>query len=190
MLPFIPRARARLAHAYGHPYGGVLRPEGSPACERCAAAASTQEASLRQYRSVGLRRPLSVVPQRSRCVEDRPARDCDPLAPCRVQSLLAVEIEASRRKAEGIRGDTPTDPCHEPCEPTMGRTADSRRTSQARHRHWADERGEVYGAAQATALSGLANVSSQPCRRHRRDGPVRRSDDFVPAPLRLADPAP
>jgi Gamma-glutamyltranspeptidase len=33
-------------------------------------------------------------------VGDRPARDCDPLAPCRVQSLLAVEIEASRSLVE------------------------------------------------------------------------------------------
>jgi hypothetical protein len=74
---------------------------------------------------------------------DRPARDCDPLAPRRVQSLLALEIEASRRKAEGVGGDTPIDPCREPREPVMGRTADSRRALEAWHRHAADERGEV-----------------------------------------------
>src|ERR1700736_6401565 len=69
------------------------------------------------------------------------------------------KIETSRRKANDVGGDTPTDPCHEPCEPTMGRAADSRRTPQARHRHRADERGEVYGAAQATAISGLEDFS-------------------------------
>src|SRR3984893_17831723 len=37
---------------------------------------------------------------------------------------------------------------------------------------------------------GWRTFLSQPCRWHRRDRPVRRSDDFVPAPLRLAGPAP
>jgi len=42
----------------------------------------------------------------------------------------------------------------------------------------ADERGQIYGAAQKTAVPGLEDVSAQLCRWHRRDGPVRGSDDF------------
>ena len=53
-----------------------------------------------QYRSVGLRRLLPVVPQCSRCVEDRPARDCDPVAPCRFRAYWRWK---SRR-----RGGRPT----------------------------------------------------------------------------------
>jgi hypothetical protein len=145
--------------------------------DQCAAVDSTQEASLRQYRSVGLRRPLPVVPQCSRCVEDRPARVCDPVAPCRVQSLLALEIEASRRKANGVGGDTPTDPCYEPCEPTMGRAADSRRTPRAWHRHRAvsEARLEPHYAAQRCRNSNRATCIRSESGRNgsERDGRCR-----------------
>src|ERR1700730_221595 len=117
-------------------------------------------------------------------------RHCDPLASCRVQSLLAHEIGASRRKAEGVAGVAPVDPRHEPGEPAVGRTAYPRRTSQAWHRYRADERGQVYGAQEATTDPGLEDVSEQPCRWHRCDEPVRRCHDFVPAALWLGDPAP
>src|SRR6266702_878431 len=72
----------------------------------------------------------------------------------------------------------------------MGCTADPRRTAQARHRCRADECSQVHGAAEATALPGLDDFSAQSCRRDRRDGSFRGADDFVPASVWLADPAP
>src|SRR5262245_5808986 len=64
-------------------------------------------------------------------------------------------------QADGAAGSTPLDPCDEPCEPALGRTADAWRTPQARHRRRADERDEVYGAQEATTISGLEDVSPQ-----------------------------
>src|SRR6266704_7100806 len=49
---------------------------------------------------------------------------------------------------------------------------------------------QVHGAAEATALPGLDDFSAQSCRRDRRDGSFRGADDFVPASVWLADPAP
>src|SRR5712692_11290984 len=72
----------------------------------------------------------------------------------------------------------------------MGCAADPRRTAQARHRRWADECSQVHGAAEATAVPGLDDLSAQPCRRDRRDGSFRGADDFVPASVWLAHLAP
>src|SRR6266705_732281 len=72
----------------------------------------------------------------------------------------------------------------------MGCTADPWRTAQACHRCWADECSQVHGAAEATAVPGLDELSAQPCRRDRRDGSFRGADDFVPASVWLADRAP
>src|ERR1700730_7778301 len=49
----------------------------------------------------------------------------------------------------------------------MGCTADPRRTAQPRHRCRADECSQVHGAAEATAVPGLDDLSAQPCRRDR-----------------------
>jgi hypothetical protein len=54
--------------------------------------------------------------------------------------------------------------------PLWGCTADPRRTPQAGHRCWADECSQVHGAAEATVVPGLDDLSTQPCRRDRRDG--------------------
>jgi formylglycine-generating enzyme required for sulfatase activity len=43
----------------------------------------------------------------------------------------------------------------------LGRTADAWRTPQARHRRRADECDEVYGAQEATTVSGRDDVSAQ-----------------------------
>src|SRR5713101_3953339 len=50
-----------------------------------------QKASPQQHRPIDIRRPLSAVPRCSRRAGDRQAGYRDPLAPRRVQSLLALE---------------------------------------------------------------------------------------------------
>ena len=74
--------------------------------------------------------------------------------------------------------------------PALGRTADAWRTPQARHRRRADECDEIYGAQEATTVSGLEDVSPQSRGWDCCDGSVRGANNFVSASLWLADPAP
>ncbi len=68
-----------------------------------------------------------------------------------------------------------------------GDTAHPRRTAQARHRNRTDQRGQVHGQAKRPAIPRLEDVPSQSCRRHRRDGSVRRTDNLISSALRLVD---
>src|SRR6202048_1608272 len=61
------------------------------------------------------------------------------------------------------------------------------RTPQARHRYRTDQRGQVHGQATRPAIPRLEDVPPQPCRRHRRDGSVRRTDNLISSALRLVD---
>src|SRR5207244_11009339 len=64
-----------------------------------------------------------------------------PLAPRRIRSLLALEIESARRPTEGTTGDSSAHSRHEYCEPTMGCTADPRCTPYwVRNTHVSNER--------------------------------------------------
>jgi hypothetical protein len=72
--------------------------------------------------------------------EPRNARYGDPLAPRRLPSLLALEIEIARWSTEDTTGDSPAHSRHEYCEPALGCTADPRRTPHARHRCRANDR--------------------------------------------------
>jgi len=54
--------------------------------------------------SIDIRRPFSAVPRCSGRAGDRQAGHRDPLAPGRVQSLLALEIENPRGAAKGAAG--------------------------------------------------------------------------------------
>jgi transposase InsO family protein len=56
------------------------------------------------------------------------------LASCWLSFVLAMEVEMSRRQTKGAVRNSPTDPRHEPRQPTLGCSPDSRRTPQARHR--------------------------------------------------------
>src|ERR1700692_3970214 len=62
-------------------------------------------------------------------LKDRQARDRDPLASCRLQSVLALEIKTAQRP-----GDPSAHSRDKFRQPIMGRTTDSRRASQARYR--------------------------------------------------------
>jgi hypothetical protein len=57
-----------------------------------------------------------------------------------------------------------TDPRHEPRQPTLGRSPDSWRTPQARHRSWPNLSRQVHGQAQETAIPRLEDIPSQPRR--------------------------
>ena len=61
------------------------------------------------------------------------------------------------------------------------------RQSQDRHRYRTDQRGQVHGQAKRPAIPRLEDVPSQSCRRHRRDGYVRRTDNLISSALRLID---
>ena len=84
-------------------------------------------------------------------------------------------------------GNTRADPRDEHCQSAVGSATDPWRTAQARHRYRTDQRGQVYGQAKRPAVPRLEDVPPQPCRRHRGDGSVRRTDDLVSLALWLAD---
>src|SRR4029077_2271041 len=100
-------------------------------------------------------------------------------------SVLALEIKTARRPAKDPAGDPSSYSRDESRQPIMGRTTDPWRASQARHRCWANHRCKVYGVGKATAVPRVEDVSSQSCRRHRVDGPVRGSDNLIPTLLRV-----
>jgi hypothetical protein len=70
------------------------------------------------------------------------------------QIVLALEIEASRRPADGAAGNTRADPRDEYRQSTLGSATNSWRASQARHRHRTDQRGQVYGQAESPPSQG------------------------------------
>src|SRR6201995_5519800 len=109
------------------------------------------------------------------------------MAPRRVQIVLAVEVAAPRRPTNCSARDTHAYPRDEHCQSSVGSAADPWRTPQARHRYRTDQRGQVHGRATRPAIPRLEDVPSQSCRRHRRDGSVRRADNLVSSALRLVD---
>src|ERR1700726_1931842 len=109
------------------------------------------------------------------------------MAPRRVQIVLAVEVAAPWGPTNCGAGDTQAYPRDEHCQSAVGSAADPWRTPQDRHRYRTDQRGQVHGQAKRPAIPRLVDVPSQSCRRHRRDGSVRRTDNLVSAALWLAD---
>src|SRR6478736_4556227 len=103
------------------------------------------------------------------------------------RSYWRLEIEASRRPADGAAGNTRADPRDEYRQSTLGSATNSWRASQARHRNRTDQRDEVYGQAERPAIPGLEDVPPQSCRRHRGDGSVRRTDDLISLALWLVN---
>ena len=146
-----------------------------------------EEAGSQQYRSAGICGVVSFGPRYSECSDNHQAGDADPLAPRWVSKILAVEIESSRWPAKDkVRGSTAhsRDEC---CESVLGSNSDPRRAPQARHQCRADDGCQVYGSGKATTVSGMEDVSSQPCRWYRVDGPVRGPVNLVPAVIWAAN---
>src|SRR6202035_1208023 len=101
--------------------------------------------------------------------------------------ILALEIESAGWQANSSVGDTQAYPRDGHCQSAVGSAADPWRTPQARHRYRTDQRGQVHGQAKRPAIPRLEDVPSQSCRRHRRDGSVRRTDNLISYALRLFD---
>jgi transposase InsO family protein len=74
------------------------------------------------------------------------------LASCRLPSVLALEIKTARWPSKDPAGHPSSHSRDEPRQPIMGRTTDSLRASQARHRCRANHRCKVYGEGRATAV--------------------------------------
>src|SRR6187455_1038202 len=70
------------------------------------------------------------------------------------QIVLALEIEALRRPADGAAGNTRADPRDEYRQSTLGSATNSWRASQARHRDRIDQCGQVYGQAEGPPSQG------------------------------------
>src|SRR6202051_2743561 len=99
------------------------------------------------------------------------------MASRRLPIILALEIESAGWQANGSVGDTQAYPRDEHCQSSVGSAADPWRTPQDRYRYRTDQRGQVHGQAKRPAIPRLEDVPSQSCRRHRRDGYVRRTDN-------------
>jgi hypothetical protein len=65
---------------------------------------------LRRHRPTDICQRFSAVPRGSRRTDDRQAGHRDPLAPGRVQGVLAVEIDNALGTAKGGASGTPVDP--------------------------------------------------------------------------------
>src|SRR5216684_5543329 len=92
----------------------------------------------------------------------RQARNGDRLAQEKLPTVL--DLEGSKRHSGPTRrdeGGPGSDSQNEPREPPMGRSADSRRASEARHRHRRDECEQVHGPPQEAAIADLADLSRQ-----------------------------
>jgi hypothetical protein len=83
-----------------------------------------------------------------------------PLAPCGIQIVLAMEIEAPLRTTGRDRGNTPADPPDECRQSVVGSTEDPWRACQAWHRGRPDQRGQIYGAEEGSSLAGMEDVPS------------------------------
>src|SRR5215471_17309386 len=97
------------------------------------------------------------------CADHDPTGDGHRLALERFWLVLGLEgptreAGTAGRASRGARMDTED----EPRESTLGRSADSRRVAQARHRHGRDECEQVLGAPPQPALSNLANLPGEP----------------------------
>src|ERR1700722_9738086 len=109
------------------------------------------------------------------------------MASRRLPFILAMEIESAGWQADSAVGDTQAYPRDEHCQSAVGSASDPWRTPQAWRRYRTDQRGQVHGLATRPAIPRLEDVPSQSCRRHRRDGSVRRTDNLISSALWIAD---
>src|SRR6478672_8261123 len=161
--------------------GGDTR--SAPSAE-CAASSITAAPGLQQLRSYDPRLLVSDRAAYSGRPHDRRAGNRYPVASGRLSLLLALEIASACRQAQRPARNSATDPGDEPCQSALGRSPNSWRAPQARHRRRPDLRCEVYGAAKTTSVARLENVPPQPCRRDRLNRPLRGSDDLIQVTVR------
>ena len=165
---------------------GSRKPCTSASAQR-PAAQMPEASGPQQHRPAAACWALSPGSRGPGSFENYKARDADALAPRWFSSLLALEIPTARWPAEDSGGDSPPHSRDECREPPLGRTADTRRTAQARHRCRTDHSCEIHGEEKATTVAGLEDLPSQSCRRHRIDGSVPDPDDLVSTVVRVPD---
>src|SRR3979409_1847549 len=85
-------------------------------------------------------------------LKDRQAGDRDPLASCRLQNVLALEIKTAQWPSKDPVGNPSAHSRDQSRQPIVGRTTASWRASQARNRCRANHRCKVYGEGKATAV--------------------------------------
>src|SRR5258708_38849982 len=132
------------------------------------ASSSTQRAAteiaaatnLQQHRPSGICRVVSAGTWRAGRFEDRQAGDRDPLASCRLSSVLALEIKTAQWPSKDPAGNPSAHSRDQSRQPIVGRTTDSWRASQARHRDRPDQRRQVYGEGKATTVPRVEDVPS------------------------------
>src|SRR5258705_3752127 len=97
------------------------------------AAQIDRKSGLQEHRSSSICWAVSSCSWRAGCPENSQTGDGDPLAPGRIPSLLAVEIEIARWPTKGSAGGSSAHSRHEYLETAFGGSAGSLRTAQARH---------------------------------------------------------
>src|SRR6476661_10864856 len=153
----------------------------------CAASNVTAARGPQQLRSYDLRLLVSDRAAYSGRHHDRGAGNSYPLASGRLSLLLALEIAAACRQAQRPAGHSATDPGNEPGQSALGRSPNSWRAPQARHRRRPDLSRQVHGAAKTTSVARLESVPPQPCRRDRLNRPLRGSDDLIQVIVRTSN---
>ena len=139
------------------------------------------------FNTFDLFRSLSNRAGCSEHLGDRQAGDGHPLASGRVSLVLAMEVALSSRQTEGPARNPSVDPRHEPRQPALGRSADPRRTPQARHRCGSNLGRQIYGETQETPVAMVEDLPAQSRRRDCGNGSLCRSDAFLSAALWFAD---
>ena len=140
-----------------------------------------------QHRPAGACWALSAGSRGAGRSEDYKAGDVDTLAPRRLPSLLALEIPPARWPADDTGRHSPSHSRDECRKPALGRSANTRRTAQARHRCWTDHGRKIHGEEEDAAVAGLEDLPLQSCRWHRIDGSVPGPDDLVSTVVRIPD---
>src|SRR5438876_10303359 len=100
---------------------------------------------------------VSINPEGS---HDHSARDARALAQSWLSLLPALEIASTGRAATNRDGAARADPADVHREPTLGRAAHPRRTTQARVRGRAVECRQIHGQATRAAKPGMAHLSA------------------------------
>src|SRR6202789_2016644 len=125
--------------------------------------AFAEETDLQCHGSPDLCWAVSFGAKYPQCADACEAGDCRPLASCRVQVVLALEVTTSFRPTDGSGRNTAADPRDERYQSAVGSAADPWRIAQARHRDRPDQRRQVYGQPKRPSVAGMEDLSSQPC---------------------------
>jgi hypothetical protein len=122
----------------------------SPSPQRAAALGETTQAD--RCRSISLGSAVAVLVRLEVCPGHRETGDSDPVAPAGVSTVLDLEGAPRPPGATAwLAGNAGPDSPNESGESALARTAHSRRTAQAGHRHRGNECWQVCGArSQAT----------------------------------------